>query len=1083
MVRLLIAGVDRWKDYMKGTLTIDKVLTYEVDTAKFQVRGQRPQEGDEVIIEDDAIGRLFAGVIVKVELVSKKSRSLSNVWEVDCDDYTPEIDKKLVVETYQNMTADAIFRDIVAKYCPGFTTNGVQSGAPTVELLVFDYIHPSECFKQLCDYVGWQWYVDEYKDLHFFSVDKFNQPAPIKLVPGGPFHDFKYTIDKQGLRNRVYVRGGTMLSDPFTYELVADGASRIWPLPHKPHDLSMKISGNPVTVGIENVDDESAFDFLVNSEEKYVRASNQTDTPQGGATLSWTYKYDIDVITTVEDLDSQQSLRAAEGGDGVYEHVIVDQTLTTLDAAEAAGQADLREHANPKLTGSFATELVSGWYPGQLVTINLDDYGINNTFLIQRVSISREETWRYEIQFGGQLVGIADVLKALVSEQQKKQVNQTALLHKFIYGAEDSTITDEVAAIAKTPPWTTETSIESFVSNKNMTITESANADFSLGNLSNVTADASGIRLANDATTTEYVLKFQTTLSGSGGQGTNSYFYNDIWNGNVAIASGDKLEYEIAIDPKSNAFRIGVDGATSDGKNIRDNLPARTDQNGVGVHPSEDLSGYAKGKWYKRIIDLSGWAGKTLTSIQVANETDIDGTYTAYFRNVVIKDALGNVKAAIFTTTLNNTSTAASSNGSWSPASSTNWTCLKTVITNTQSTYKTSGSRISPAYSIGSVGKYGNSSFTWESNDIDGYYFDGQEYSYIYQPSTTSLQITGDLTIEFRMVAFNIGSGRLNPVHKCYGGEFALTIEPDGSMNYYHGNAGQDGVGSSQYVGINVAGAGTFTNGRKYHVALVRAIQDKSIKLYVNGNLVSTNNWSTIDPIASSLPFLIGKGYTGQWIDAIIDDVRIWNVPRTQQQIKDNMNKQLQGNEFGLAGYWKLDNGTGATDASGFNTGGIVCGNATWAKLTTTIETSADGGITWKPATNGQAIANFESGADLTGKTVMFRQTLTTTDSRIAAKLWSDSLFIDSQADLEIDVIGQMLNVWNPTNSVWPATKYQTSTDGGQTWSQWTPIDDSGAVEIPEGCKLRIKTAQKIKMQNWKKPLNETDAVCGFVVA
>lgn len=452
--RLIIAGVDRWDDLIKDSLEIEAVLTYQIDTASFQVVGDQPTEGEEVIIEDDSIGRLFAGIITKVDLADSSPDRTVNVWKVECDDYTTLLDRKLVVETYENMAADAIFCDIAVKYCPGFTINNVRSGAPTVEYIVFDYVPVSEAFKQLCEYVGWHWYPDYYKDLHFFSAENLAQSAPMALKPGGYFRNLKHTVDTQGLRNRVYVRGGTMLSDPFTYEVKADGVQRVWVLPHQPHEISLMVGGVPKSVGIENVHEESQYDFLMNFQEKYVRASSQTPTPAAGTTMSFTYRYDIDVITMVEDVESQQALAAVQGGDGVYEHVIVDDSLVTIEAAEAAGYADLREHANPKVKGSFETE-IPGWAPGQLVQIDLPDRGIQNTFLIQKVSITpaTDTLWTWKIEYSGRLLGIADFLKALVSAQQKKKLNDTELLHKFQYIADNATASDEHETTPRTPPW------------------------------------------------------------------------------------------------------------------------------------------------------------------------------------------------------------------------------------------------------------------------------------------------------------------------------------------------------------------------------------------------------------------------------------------------------------------------------------------------------------------------------------------------------------------------------------------------------------------------------------------------------
>ncbi|MFZ5645819.1 MAG: hypothetical protein ACOY46_19860 [Bacillota bacterium] len=455
---LKIAGTERINDLEKNTLDIQQVLTYQIDTCQFNVTGTAPAEGEEVIIEDDDLGRLFGGIIKIVELSRTspdKSKSLK-VWQIDSNDYTALLDRRLVVETYENMTADAIFLDIVTKYCPGFTTTGVQAGAPTIEKIIFDYTPVSEAFKQLCEYVGWHWQPDYFKDLQFFSTDALSNPAPMELIPGGSFRGLKHTIDTQGLRNRIYVRGGTMLSDPFTYEIKADGAARAWVLPHKPHEISMTVNAVPVTVGIENNHEEADFEYLMNYQEKYVRASEQTPTIATGTTIRWVYRYDIDVITTVEDLASQQALAAVQGGDGVYEHVIVDKSLTTIEAAEAAGNADLREHANPRVKGSFTTE-VTGWSPGQLLPIDLPDRGIIGQFLVQKVTISRPSSspaiWSHRVRYGGRLLGIANVLKALVSAQQKKTLNDTSILHKFVYGSDGVSVTDELIITSRVLPY------------------------------------------------------------------------------------------------------------------------------------------------------------------------------------------------------------------------------------------------------------------------------------------------------------------------------------------------------------------------------------------------------------------------------------------------------------------------------------------------------------------------------------------------------------------------------------------------------------------------------------------------------
>jgi hypothetical protein len=57
-----------------------------------------------------------------------------------------------------------------------------------------------------------------------------------------------------------------------------------------------------------------------------------------------------------------------------------------------------------------------------------------------------------------------------------------------------------------------------------------------------------------------------------------------------------------------------------------------------------------------------------------------------------------------------------------------------------------------------------------------------------------------------------------------------------------------------------------------------------------------------------------------------MDEVRIWNMARTQAQIQFSMNNRISSTTSGLVGYYKLDesSGTTATDATGHGYDGTV---------------------------------------------------------------------------------------------------------------------------------------------------------------
>lgn len=111
------------------------------------------------------------------------------------------------------------------------------------------------------------------------------------------------------------------------------------------------------------------------------------------------------------------------------------------------------------------------------------------------------------------------------------------------------------------------------------------------------------------------------------------------------------------------------------------------------------------------------------------------------------------------------------------------------------------------------------------------------------------------------------------------------------------------------------------TNDQWQHAALV--VTQTAKKLYLDGVLfdynTDTNPTETFDT-----PTRLGwdDALPGRTFKGLIDEVRIWNTARTEDQIKATQFETLQGNEEGLLGYWPFDdNATQATDytANGYN--------------------------------------------------------------------------------------------------------------------------------------------------------------------
>ena len=65
-------------------------------------------------------------------------------------------------------------------------------------------------------------------------------------------------------------------------------------------------------------------------------------------------------------------------------------------------------------------------------------------------------------------------------------------------------------------------------------------------------------------------------------------------------------------------------------------------------------------------------------------------------------------------------------------------------------------------------------------------------------------------------------------------------------------------------------------------------------------------------------------------LHAVVDEVRLWSVARSQEQVRATMNTRLSGDEPGLLAYWPFDEGQGQVvgDASGNGNDGQL-GNST----------------------------------------------------------------------------------------------------------------------------------------------------------
>jgi mannosyl-glycoprotein endo-beta-N-acetylglucosaminidase len=177
----------------------------------------------------------------------------------------------------------------------------------------------------------------------------------------------------------------------------------------------------------------------------------------------------------------------------------------------------------------------------------------------------------------------------------------------------------------------------------------------------------------------------------------------------------------------------------------------------------------------------------------------------------------------------------------------------------------------------------------------------------------SSLQITGNkISLE---AWINVNEFKSQP----FAGSVIIKDQGSNSSGYMIRCGGNGiinfNIGNGSWHEINTPANSVQLNSW-HHVAAT--YDGTSMKIYVDGELSAQNNITITIGNANNSNLLIGEspGFPGRVFNGKIDEVRIWNIARTQAQIQSTMNTILTEEYYstpdsGLAGYWRMDQGTG----------------------------------------------------------------------------------------------------------------------------------------------------------------------------
>lgn len=155
--------------------------------------------------------------------------------------------------------------------------------------------------------------------------------------------------------------------------------------------------------------------------------------------------------------------------------------------------------------------------------------------------------------------------------------------------------------------------------------------------------------------------------------------------------------------------------------------------------------------------------------------------------------------------------------------------------------------------------------------------------------------------------------------------EYGLFLDNDGFLYFHSTPVSGIGVGPVRIETPRFAEAG-----RWYHFAAVIDADAGIVRLFVDGKLLASGDYDTSGIRDTTGDLLFGRSpLGGVYFAGEIDEVRIYDVARTQAEIQGDMNATIDGTEPGLLAAWDFNetSGTTVSDRTGNGNNGTLGGD------------------------------------------------------------------------------------------------------------------------------------------------------------
>ena len=391
-----------------------------------------PALNDEIIVYDDTT-KLFAGKIYNIQKSIVGGVMLR--CEITCYDYTKDLERYVVTEKFDETAVDDIVETLLLRYDieHEFTITNVDC-TEEIDTIAFIHIPLNQVLQRIADRVGYQWYVDYDKDIHFFLQEDNQSPFDITDASGNLiFKSLKIREDMTRLKNKIRIRGQeTITATERTETFDGDASKTTFRLGYKFAERpTVVVDSVEQVVGIEFLTDDGQADVLWSYNEKYLRFVSAPGIGSDNIVVSG-----IPLLPVVVDVLDVASI----GAFGYWEHYIKDATIRSEDEAEVLGSAELAEYKASLNDGSFDT-YEDGLRSGQEINITSTIFGVSEDYVIQSVRMrmrGKDDGIFSVVVASKRKYDLIDVLQKLIMKQNEGSQEELAELLYHLYSPTDT---------------------------------------------------------------------------------------------------------------------------------------------------------------------------------------------------------------------------------------------------------------------------------------------------------------------------------------------------------------------------------------------------------------------------------------------------------------------------------------------------------------------------------------------------------------------------------------------------------------------------------------------------------------------